>query len=904
MYKKIFFCVFVFVWVFPPAVLAALVPPFLNFTINQTVAGQDVNFNFSIKGYAPALYYTEDFAIQTANGAGSYTSSTFTGSGDSYYITQSPVAGLPLKEIVCTSDNPSITFNYLPDGVRFNAYGYSSVECSFKNISEQEKTPLLIIPGTTATEIFKGDTKLWLDIDRLLIEINDRFMDPLAFIKDGTPIDETLTLGDVLGNPKNKFDYSESLVNKLKDNNYKLNQDLFLLSYDWRKEISENANGILKAKVDELVSKSSSRKIDIVAHSQGGLLIKRLIYNKPEYSSKINKLIFVGTPNLGSPKSFKILRDGDSLGISDYGLGLDPGRVKAISQNMPAIYEMLPSREYFNHYLGYWGELDRHFLKPDEETIYNYETTKQKQKDSGYNEFLLDLANVFHIPDFDNFNFSSSGIDVTNIVGCQTPTYAGFIDKAFSRDRILWEPGDETVPLKSATNIFGVKTIYSTDASHATMLTNPGIKQKIINLVTGSNEETVNTTENLSDCKFNGTAVASHSPVDLHVYDSQGRHVGVTPDGGFDSQIPGVGFEVIGHENFAYLPEGLNYTVKLVANGGGSFTFDSSKITQGEIVNTAYYDSVNIATSSVATINLENSNSQPLKLDFSGDGTSIQTILPSSFLNQTESKDLISPISTSTISGLMGEVGSFRGDVVVTLSAEDVLVAGKENETSGVLGIKYSLDGGEYLNYSVSSPINITTEGEHKIKFFATDRAGNNEQEQEINFVIDKTPPEFVISFDPNIKDLVFSATDTLQTTLSTSTLTSSFKKLSKIKDQGQKITATDAAGNVTILTLTEKDRKKSARAEIKSLNYKGVEANIKNVNLAFWWQINKAQKLTELHQIIKNKKQFTVYAYYKNGLTKILGKDQNGVINKTVNGLNTLNVSTNKGDINWSFNK
>jgi hypothetical protein len=39
---------------------------------------------------------------------------------------------------------------------------------------------------------------------------------------------------------------------------------------------------------------------------------------------------------------------------------------------------------------------------------------------------------------------------------------------------------------------------------------------------------------------------------------------------------------------------------------------------------------------------------------------------------------------------------------------------------------------------SYTGPISLISEGEHTLKFFSTDKAGNNEQEQTINFTIQK----------------------------------------------------------------------------------------------------------------------------------------------------------------------
>jgi hypothetical protein len=59
------------------------------------------------------------------------------------------------------------------------------------------------------------------------------------------------------------------------------------------------------------------------------------------------------------------------------------------------------------------------------------------------------------------------------------------------------------------------------------------------------------------------------------------------------------------------------------------------------------------------------------------------------------------------------------------------------DEASGVLSISYNLDGAGYQVANGSeAKISVSGEGQHKITFFATDRAGNNETEQTLSFEI------------------------------------------------------------------------------------------------------------------------------------------------------------------------
>jgi hypothetical protein len=196
-----------------------------------------------------------------------------------------------------------------------------NITCVFANTPEEAKNSVLIIPGIMGSTIFKQSELLWPDVSRMLITPNDKFMDSLMFSSNGQPVDNSLRVGAVI-NEATGLDYTKSLLIDLEKLGYSLGKDAVLLPYDWRQDIRDIALGQLMNKIDELAPAGGSKKLDIVAHSQGGLIIKYLLFTHPEYKSRIGKLIILGTPNLGAPKAAKALLYGDSMGVAFAGLGL------------------------------------------------------------------------------------------------------------------------------------------------------------------------------------------------------------------------------------------------------------------------------------------------------------------------------------------------------------------------------------------------------------------------------------------------------------------------------------------------------------------------------------------------------------------------------------------------------
>ncbi len=767
--------------------------------------------------------------------------------------------------------------------------------------------PVLIIPGVLGTEISKGSDKLWLDLAHNLKDVGDQFMDPLQFNSDLTPSDTSLSVGDVIRkitvNIDIKkvivFDYTGSLIKEFTDQGYNEGKDLFLFPYDWRNGVSENTVNQLKQKIQDIKTQTGTDKVDIVAHSTGGLLVKKYVIEN-QNNNFIDKVVFVGVPNTGAPKAIKALIFGDSFGVPL----LADEEMKKIAKNLPVVYDLSPSQQYFDTKGSYVKILNKGLLSSSSKDLNFDEMNEFLTADHNLSAQALVDAHHLHTIDFDNYDLRNAGIDLYAIDGCRTGTMGKLIEEKLSApiigtyatsDQLEFTPGDGTVPLESSTNlpINQDHKYYSLEANHGEMLTQNGTRQQIVNLISSSNLDVPSNlvTKDISECNLNGEAISVFSPLSIDIVDQDGNHSGLSSDGvSIENNIPNADFEIFGEHKFLYLPtdEGQTYTITTKGTGDGTFTIKDQDITDNHITQTEVFSNIPVTKSLAGTINLGNTTT--LSLDNNGDGTVDQTVTPSSIINSNQSEDLIPPTSSTTIAGTSGQPNFYRSDVNISLSIIDPIITGQENQTSGVLKTVYKLDSDTaYTQYT--NPITVSSEGPHTIKFFATDKAGNNEIEQSLSFTINKTAPEFLIQFNQASKDLQFTGADN----------TSNASNIN-ISDQDETITLTDQAGNISQMKLKDKNRKSSMKAEIKSLAYNNQPVDITKNTLAFDWKLDKQQNLTELNQHVKSKKDFNIDAIYKNGQTILTGKDQNGKINKTLSSIVLLKISTDKGDLNWSY--
>jgi hypothetical protein len=352
---------------------------YLNVTVNTS--GGDESFNFALRGsqlYQPG----QNFTISSQNGVGTFSASIDFPDSAGYDLTESLPAGWSNVSASCTSSHNSIE-----NGIHVWLTAFTTIDCTFSNSKGLTRNPVLIVPGIMGTEIYKGTELLWPDVYKMLLDSSDSFMNPLSFKDNADPLDTSLVFNKVIDKLP-KFDYTDGLIKELKEKGYKEGQDLFTFPYDWRQDLGKIVHENLTGQIDYILNHTGASKVDIVAHSQGGLVVKKLLYDLPEYRNKIDKLVFVGVPNLGAPKAAKVLLYGDSMDISFLGMGLNPEEVKKISQNMPAVYELLPSKEYFNHFPGYLAVSELN----NQNSLFSFSQTSNYLKAKNLNADLIDKS--------------------------------------------------------------------------------------------------------------------------------------------------------------------------------------------------------------------------------------------------------------------------------------------------------------------------------------------------------------------------------------------------------------------------------------------------------------------------------------------------------------------------------
>lgn len=152
-----------------------------------------------------------------------------------------------------------------------------------------------------------------------------------------------------------------NLIQSFVDQGYEMDKDLFLGLYDWRQSNLQSYGEYLMPVIDQALVNSPTGKVDIVAHSMGGLLARSYIQSD-DYRDDVDQLVMVATPNNGSsdayllwsggktpPSTDPFTKVGASFFLWQQGIknpGLYFSRKDIVQNVIPAAQELLPGYDF------------------------------------------------------------------------------------------------------------------------------------------------------------------------------------------------------------------------------------------------------------------------------------------------------------------------------------------------------------------------------------------------------------------------------------------------------------------------------------------------------------------------------------------------------------------------------
>lgn len=192
---------------------------------------------------------------------------------------------------------------------------------------EPERQPIVVVPG-------------------LLASYNKKLM-----LKDQLSDNWRFPIG---GN------FYEGLIEKFEESGFVMGEDLFIAHYDWRQSNTASAVEYLKPMIEHAKQVSGAQKVDVVAHSMGGLVARTYIQGS-DYENDIDQLVMLGTPNEGAADAYVAWEGGEfparwkwyvifhAKRIEDAmnsHLEVKLSRPHSLREFFPAIKELLPTAQF------------------------------------------------------------------------------------------------------------------------------------------------------------------------------------------------------------------------------------------------------------------------------------------------------------------------------------------------------------------------------------------------------------------------------------------------------------------------------------------------------------------------------------------------------------------------------
>jgi pimeloyl-ACP methyl ester carboxylesterase len=697
-----------------------------------------------------------------------------------------------------------------------------SVELSASNaetkiLTQQVKVPasteaantVIFIPGIMGTEIWTNPQngnaaeRRWLPNGELgnVLNVRDQTRE-LAVNQSGTPINDLDIRGPI-------GEYYDEMVRSLRNEGY----NVIEFGYDWRLSNNNNAK-----KLEELVDSLNVNKVSIVAHSMGGLIASKYLANKQSNADKVDKFITLGTPYYGAPKALYIMENGE---VSSWMNNQVISKViKEMAPNMKSIYQLFPTKKYFEGNPYYVQVRYDNTFRKNEYKKLSYANTHQFYQDyrtEWLNEDHFSLAEDFAESLIDNMSRINS-VDRYFIVGDQVSTIGVVVpelNETWNRSGYNYahiddtKPinGDGTVPVMSANmnkDTDPDKTYYIQE-KHDSLANNQTVIRQVVNILDNRPGRVEGMRKNPKETKKLKLKV--ECPVELHVYDQDGNHMGPVSENDVEEGILSGTYYLLGDEKIALLNDG-DYQVKMVGTDYGKMTFTMLWYDEeNEEEQTIRFDDVPLTPTTLITTTTNREGNIVLTLDENGDNVIDEIIQPTVILDGAGSQDLTPPDLSYTIEGEKGNNDWYRSDVSVSMNAED--------QGAGIHKIAYKLNDGQAQLYE--NPVVIKSEGTTEMNMEAFDK-NRNYDIQTATVKIDKTKPKIeaaeitndvmvgdTISFSFNAMDDV-SGIESVQATLNGQPYTINQKvTILAPGENSLEVQAVDKAGNIETKKLTFK---------------------------------------------------------------------------------------------------
>ena len=622
-------------------------------------------------------YFDNSQTISNSNGGFTGTIYGYNGSTAQEYAEKH---GYKFKSI---SDNPDVIVTPGTAIVTFVTHPTTTTTTTtavVPNSPEEDQDPIIIIPGIMGSRLFKDEIVndkltdcIWppdihevptLEFMQSLAIQNQLYVRPPVNITNLQPGDWELGAQDNLSD----------LVYEL--HNSFPNRDIYVFSYDWRKSNKESADLL-----DEFIQSLGTEKVDIVAHSMGGIVTSK--YIKRHGTMKLDKIITCGTPYEGSVEAidavvnFEVLR-GDKETIDNI-LGVF-GLNSYIKNRFPGIAELTPTQNYYNRwpmyrdnqsdpisFAEYQEKLNSIFYKSVYSDAYDFQQSLHNEN-TDYN-VLLGYDKSYFLVGTGKYTLRSVKFD-SWLDDIDNDTFAD----EFS-DVYYTNAGDGTVPLYSGTISEQIATLepgrYKIVAStHLGLIEeendNPNFDNFIWieNILRNKDDDQLEPAYSYAPY----TTYGIYCPVDVEIGSGNDKLCSAEDDISLRSSFGRL--DIIGRNNdikMICMDEDTNLDINLTGTDTGTMDFKVSHFSSSnELLDERIFEDVPLTDKTVIKTKADNKEVTVLSVDHDGDGVVDETWTAKKNETVTTPDAKINITTTATSASAISVASTKTGSATVT----------------------------------------------------------------------------------------------------------------------------------------------------------------------------------------------------------------------------------------------
>ena len=193
-----------------------------------------------------------------------------------------------------------------------------------------EKRPVVFVPGMMGSELWLGSERVWPNVKMMLKNPELFTFSPDTKMEARGVVNEVVIVPNLIKQDQyNRL--GDYFVEEL---GYERDRDFFEFAYDWRQDVRVSARQLGQA----IEALPTTRPVMLIAHSLG-TLVSRYYVERLGGSRRVERLVLMGAPNLGTVKGLTTLLIGPHL----LPFGLLGERMRRVIATFPANYQILPT---------------------------------------------------------------------------------------------------------------------------------------------------------------------------------------------------------------------------------------------------------------------------------------------------------------------------------------------------------------------------------------------------------------------------------------------------------------------------------------------------------------------------------------------------------------------------------